>query len=253
MKKTLFTAGIITLLACAAQATVISVNFNHTNTPNLAPTDVAGVEAVANWNNIQSGSQSGSSTTGSLMDDAGAGTGTSITYFNRFWQDGASSATPDLSLNSGYTNTGVDANDLMSITGLGSAFTGNGYDVILYMSGTDGMGLNTAAEFGANVDGGTDQWIRAMRRNPVDGTFTSDTFATEALAQSSSTESNYIRFSGLTGANFTLNILKDPDTTANWGRAAVKGIQIVSTPIPEPSTVMLLGLSGMLLFVLRRR
>lgn len=243
----------LALSTASLPATVISVNFSRsTNLPTpLAPTDVAGLVPAANWNNIQSDSQSGSSTTGALADDSGTPTVTQITYFNRFWRDGVDTSTPDTTLNSGYTNTSTTANDTMTVSGLGTEFTSLGYNVIVYLSGTDGMGANTPAEFGANIGGGPDQWIRAIRRIPVSGTFASTTFATEALAEASSTESNYILFTGLTASSFDLNILKDPDSTANWSRAAVKGIQIVS--IPEPGAITLLGLGSLGMVLIRRR
>lgn len=246
---------LLCLALCPAtlSATVISVNFSRaTNVPSpLGTTAVAGLVPVASWNDIQSDSQTTSSTTGSLLDDSGSATVADITYFNRFWRDGVDTSTPDQTLNSGYTNTSASADDTMTVSGLGTEFTSGGYNVIVYMSGSDGMGVNTAAEFGANIDGGADQWIRAIRRNPVSAAFTSTTFATEDLAQASATESNYIQFNGLSASSFDLNILKDPDSTANWSRAAVKGIQIVS--VPEPGAIILLGLGGLGLGLRRRR
>lgn len=239
------TAGLVA--ACqTAGAAVISVNFT---TPSAGSVNTAaGVQPVANWNNISSTSQTGSSTTPSLISDSGATTAASVTYFNGFYQDGINNSSGNGILNSGYTNTSTTANGTISITGLGSEFTSGGYDVIVYLGGTDGMGSNTPAEFGATL-GASTQWIRYVRPVTQPDTFSSTTYATEDLAQASSSSSNYIRFTGLTSANFDLSILKDPDSTANWSRAAVRGIQIVA--VPEPSLFALTGLGGLAL--LRRR
>lgn len=235
-----------------ASAASISVNFSYNGSYNLAPGDTAGVEAVANWNNVASASQTGTTTTNDLIDSDGNTTSTSLTNFNAFWRDGTDTSTPDSTLNSSYTNGIAQGTSTISVSGLSGDFLSNGYTVILYLSGTDGMGVDTAAEFGADVNGGTEQWIRAIRRTPVNGTFSSTTFATEDEAQSSSSESNYIMFTGITGSSFDLNIHGDPDTTAQWGRPAIKGIQIVANPIPEPSSSALIGLAG-LAFIMRRR
>jgi len=251
MKQSIFLSVATAALCASVSAAVIGVNFTNDAAWSLAAADSAGVVPAANWNNIVSTLQSGSSTISDLMDDSGTATTADMTYFNAFWHDGTSTATPDTTLNSGYTNTTATANGVISVSGLGTDFTSNGYNVIVYLSGTDSMGANTPAEFGANIGGGADQWIRAIRRTPVSGTFASTTFSTEQDAQDSSTESNYILFTGLTGASFDLNVLKDPDSTAGWSRAAVKGVQIVS--VPEPSSLILFGLFGLGVILPRRR
>lgn len=253
MKPTPLLLASLAMLALPLHAaTTISVNFYNSTVPGLAlnPSDSAGVEAVGNWNNIGNNAQTGSSTTNSLNDSTGMATAAGITYFNGFWYQNDSTATPNQKLNSGYTNTGTAAaGGTISLSGLDSAFTTLGYDVIVYLGGTDSMGQDTPAEFGVNIDGGATQWIRYVRNNPVVATFSSIPFATEEAAQASATQSNYIRFSGLTGTSFDLNILPDPDSTANWARAAVRGVQIIA--VPEPSAALLLG--GALGFVFLRR
>ncbi len=239
-------------------AATIGVNFTRptagsNSLPSIEPTDIAGVHPAANWNNIASDSQVGSATTTSgLIDDSGSATAASITYFQRFWLDMPNTTSANGILNSGYTNTSDTANGTITVSGLGTEFTSGGYDVIVYLGGTNNMGAGTAAEFGVTV-GGSTQWIRYVR--PATGatqpdTFSSTPFATEDEAQDSASSSNYIRITGLTDSGFELTILKDPDSTALWSRAALRGIQIVA--VPEPSSFLLAGL-GSLAFFRRRR
>ena len=252
-KSTLTALTLMVAMTASASAATISVNFNQ-STGGAAPLGSsvsAGVVTADNWNNISSDSQSGTSTGSALNDDGGNATAASVEVFNAFWRDGVDSSTGDHQMFSDYTNTTSAANGVINVTGLGTNFTSNGYDVYVYLGGTDSMGVNTPAEFGAGI-GGDQQWIRSIRRTPgFNGSWSSTTFGTEAAAQSSSTESNYILFQGLNAANFAIDILKDPDSTQAWSRAGVRGIQIVE--VPEPSSAALLGLSALGLALRRRR
>lgn len=256
MKKTILPAVAALAVATSANAAIISVNFDGNSAGTLSSGDVAGVEAADNWNNISSTDNSETNTTTlSLTNGSGVATSTSITYEQRFWGIDNGTST-DGKVSSGYTNTSSTANGVLSIAGLGAEFTSGGYSVILYLGGTDVQGENTEIEVGANINGGTDQWIRHVRS--TQGTFTgynSETFADEATAQASSTNSNYIVFSGLTESSFDINVLKDSSSTAAWSRAGIKGIQLVSTPVavPEPSSTALLGLGGIALILRRRK
>jgi len=236
-------------------AVAISVNIDSSNAagiPAIGSGVTAGVVPVANWNNITSGAQTGTTTGSALVNDGGATTAASVTVFNRFWQDQVSTASGDHQIYSEYTNTSATANGVVNVAGIGTGFTSNGYNVIVYLGGTNDMGANTAIEVGANINGGTDQWIRVIRRSPsFNGAWDSTPFSTEPLAQASAAESNYIMFTGLTASSFDINILKDPSSTNSWSRAGLRGIQIVA--VPEPSSAALLGLGGLALFLRRRR
>jgi hypothetical protein len=252
MKKIILPAVAALAIASSANAAIISVNFDGRSAGTLASGDVAGVESANNWNNVSSGDNSGSNaTTSSLINDSGVVTSTSITYEQNFWSINNGTST-DGKVSSGYTNTSSTADGVLSIAGLGSEFTSGGYNVILYLGGTDSQGQNTAIEVGANIGGGTSQWIRHVRS--TDATFSgynSETFADEATAQSGSTNSNYVVFSGLTAASFDINVLKDSSSTSGWARAGIKGVQIVA--VPEPSSTALLGLGGIALILRRRK
>ncbi len=254
LKSTLLALAAMT---AAASAATISVNFVATggtgSSKNLGAADAAGVVVATNWNNISSGINTGVNATTSNLNGDNSGTlfatTTSITYIQNFWSVNEGS-TNDGKVNSGYTNTSATVGTTVSIAGLGAEFTTPGYNVIVYLGGTDQQGVLSAIEVGANIGGGTNQWIRTVR--PTENTFlglSSTTFATEPLAQASTTDSNYIMFTGQTGSSFDLNVLKDPSSTATWSRAGIRGIQIVA--IPEPSAALLGGLG--LLGLLRRR
>ena len=253
MNKALTTVTLATLLTTAASAAVISVNFDGAQFGGgasiLGSSDVSGVEAVDNWNNVTGSSVGGSSTATALTDETGGATGTSLTYFERFWSDGTAGTTANENMTQSYTNTttGV-ASEAMSFAGIGSAFTASGYDVIVYLGITD---RNGPREFGVNIDGGTAQWIQVERHTNGLDTFSSTTFASEAIAAVSTTDSNYIRFTGITASSFSINFLSDSGL-GDSERVGVRGIQLVA--VPEPASVsLLLGTSCAALLLLRRR
>ncbi|MFC4992323.1 hypothetical protein [Rubritalea tangerina] len=222
MKKTLLLPTLCLLcLSGIAQSSIISVNFNRSN--QLFTTEVAGVEPAANWNHVLSNSQTGTTVLNNLVDNSGSATSTSITTFNAFWYDKENLSSTDGRMFSHYTNTSADTAGTINISGLSSNFTNNGYKVIVYLGGTDSMGENTAAEFGASINSDT-QWIRYLR--PGSGqvaydSFSSTTFSSEQDAETSGTNSQYITFEGLTSSDFDLNILPDPDSSSSWARAGV--------------------------------
>jgi hypothetical protein len=117
----LWPAATIALLGAglAGAQPAISVNFvggGSNGTPAiLAPSDVAGVVAVSNWNN---GNGSG------LKDSSGATTAASITWSGASWSNQITATDPNNRMMKGYLDFGSSA----SVTGVPYAT----YDVYVY-------------------------------------------------------------------------------------------------------------------------
>ncbi len=210
------------------ETNTISVNFRNSPTYNV----VGSALGVSNWNNFETDNGGTVKNLNQLLYSSGSNSGAIVTVDSQHgWQDSVNNATPESILESSYWDTGT-GNGQLTMTSLPSSLSTDGYYVMLYMRGTDIMGANSAAEFGARI-GSEEKWLRWLR-NQVSGTFTFGSHATEAAAQSSSDDQNAILLNNR-GAFFkstalAIDILRDPDTADTWGRAAVSGLQIVPAP-----------------------
>jgi hypothetical protein len=207
-------------LSISADAQVISINFAGGGGPgaptSLAATDVAGVVAVANWNNA-TGSVG---TLNSLIDNNGAATTASVSYTsNNTWTTGIPNTNANERLMQGYLDTTDIIGTTVTVTGLPSAT----YNVYVYTLG-DESGREGAYTIGTNTQN------------------TSPTlpFSNFVLGD------NYALLEGVTGTSFTL--------TANAVdfRAPINGIQIAVVPGPSSLCTFALLLSPGI-WLLRRR
>lgn len=250
MKRLITTIILLTAITSSAQTGAISVNFSAPGggqpSNKLNPNERVGVYPSRYWNNIISNlNNNNATTTLTLRNDSGQTTTTNITYPQNFWSINNGS-TPAGRLSSGYINTYGASNSVITLSQIGSEFTGSGYSVIIYLGGTDTQTPGTAIEVGASVNGGASQWIRHVRSE--DGAvaeFDSHVFPNEDSAENSKTNSNHIIFKGLHADSVKISILKDPDSTDQWHRASVKGIQIVKN-LDSPSSA-LIGIGGITL------
>ena len=154
-----------------------------------------------------------------------------------------SGITPDPYLSSsgeaGIMNSYIligNTNEILTVSGLGSAFTANGYKVYLFFdigtaqtSGSrrlgylvsDGVTSNTfwsVDTFGDQSDTNDDgviEWFPATGLNSAGAT----------------TNANYAVFEGLSGSNFTISL---PTSTGTAGRGAINGLQIVANTGAAP-------------------
>lgn len=234
MKRTLgmMIAVAVVFAASNAYAALPSIGWNMQGVGGvgLNPGDTAGAPGYAqdNWNNHSSAGQApGSTPFGPLNDDSGTPTGVSVTGWsqsaNNSWQY-QETATPDQILLNDFANqdptiTFSDVND----------FTANGYTVVVY------YGNNEFANGGGTLDvNGIQQDIKA------NGAFSATGYVLNT--DNGATGSNYAVFTGVSGDVLTVAL----DSIQNDG---ISAIQIIA--IPEPASIALIGLGG--LMMLRRR
>jgi hypothetical protein len=197
----------------------------------LDPAQIAGVVPANNWNNAFG--QSG--TLAALQSDVGGTTAAISWQSNGAWttRNTPVGSDPNQILTNGYIDdTGGDGVTTITFTGL--QFVG-GYDVYLYY-GSDDNNRTGRATLGSTVIN------FATNTSNFDGTFTAATPEDDGGAD----DGEYAFFSGVTGTEFTITVER---VSNNVG---VHGIQVVGTPVPEPTTVGLLSV-GMLGLLARRR
>ncbi len=242
------------LVLQTAQAASIGVNF-ASNVEGLESTDVTGVVTQQNWNNASGGS--GTLSSGTVMDSTGGiATGVSVAWARPYGGGVANTLTSaaNTATASGEMFKGVlywyrdsDFGEIkITVAGLGSAYTTNGYDVYLYVAGdtTNKVGRARITDGAGIYNGAGTTYFK------IDNTIAAYTTFTQATGTSVATAnlSNYVLFSGQTSSGFTIRL--NPENTS--GQLGVAGIQIVPTVVPEPASLALLGLGGLCLLPRRR-
>ena len=200
-------------------------------TTSLAPTDVAGLPAVAqpNWNNLAGAA--GTST--SLVDNNGNPTTVSLTWnATGIWGNGNNGAnflpgTPDNVLQYTYLDIGSPATDVITVTNLPPDLTTKGYDVYIYALGDTGGRGGAYGIFDAN----TSATIKPYQPFVEDA---NPTNYVQCLNVGSGTNAigNYVVFHGLTNANINIQSTTTVNPQSGTPRAPICAIQIVSAPSP---------------------
>lgn len=197
---------------------------NGTGARALAPTDVAGLPAVAqgNWNNLP-GVSGGA---GSLLDNNGNATVAGVAWFSALgtWSSGGNNAfvsVPDHTMTMGYLDNGATAT--VTLTNLPPQLTVAGYDVYVYaVFDTPGRGGTYSIVDGLNNS--------TVLKAPVP--LNSDTTPTnyvQSPGTATSYTGNYLVFHGLTNANIQIVAVA---TNTGTPRAPFCGIQVVAAPAP---------------------
>jgi hypothetical protein len=202
----------------------------------LTSGESAGLLSEPNWNVFGGGSASG--TFGPLNDSTGAPTAITGSYSAPiFLQLGGSDSTPNQQLYAGSIGEGYDGDSATPASISLAGITYSSYDLIVYVQAT-----RSGSNLSFSLNGGTP--TAGINVNSGDSSATPVDFVEG---------SNYVEFDGLSGSTVSLTFTNhdangDLNSETNAG---VSGFQIVS-PVPEPTSLGMLGI-GALLLVRRRR
>lgn len=247
---------------------VISLNFVGGGS-SLLSTDQAGNPNVSqsfttNWNNLTGAS----GTNVALVDGSGAATGVTTSYTagigtflltnTTLGANLAGGANPQMM--SGYLDAAAAASTV-TLSNLSQYFLD--YQVLVYFDGSNGtawrVGTYTITDPGANVlfsgfgEDSENVNFNIGSGNNADGVFQIPTAGGSGNVNwpnsPNNNEGNLLISGLLTADSFTLTAQGTSAVNATL-RAAVNGIQIIGTPVPEPGTMlivasMLLPLSGL--------
>ena len=233
-------------------AQTVSVNFKG---PGGPVTGTTGVVAAANWNNIDSSFPPGGGIAGSgtgLLNNLGATTSLGLNYTaSAYYNAAISGGTEDDRTLLNSFIYGSTSNPLaINVTGLDGLFSG-AYDVYVYFANPNDFhvigytlaGSTAYTRTMANFDFNTTGWLEGK---------------TAALPASYDLvpQGDYVKFSGVTGASFTLQAFAPAISGSGLNYNAVSGLQITaasSGAIPEPATAgVWLGLGVMAAGIYRR-
>jgi len=233
-----------------ARANMIGINFVGKGTvysQPLAATESAGAPGFtqSNWNNAEGSSNSAGQ---SLNDENGQGTGTTLTWTYADKSYTSISDTPgDGRMMRGYISQFSSSAPTVTVSGLGTAFTSPGYDVLVYFDGenTTGTPSDWVTQYTLAVGG---NMVATVFGKDAAGVNFGGTFAkASGSTAGSATAGNYVRFTGLTASGFTLT------ATPISGDGPINAIQIIGAPEPASASLLALGLASALAARVRRR
>ena len=207
------------------RAAVISANFQGNQGSNaLVEANSAGVVFVNNWNDVTTGTVSNVS----LNDNTGAATSAKISYSGLSLGQGNGTNFSQLGntrLMAGNIFLGGNAAVDLDFTGIPYSQ----YDLYVYFDGS--VAANQTQNY--TVIGGP-----TLLGN--DGGLTNESAFVQSINGS---QGDYVLFTGLTLSSFTLR-----SQGVGNQYAYLNGVQFVeTTPVPEPSSVSLLGLGAIVL------
>ncbi len=244
MKKILSLLAALSLFGFnSASAVVPLINVNYTTTTGGGYTGKAVIGYDGDqWNTISLGrGASFSNTTFNLINSSGSATGVSVTTTGQgsidsggwlpteSWQYSGFHYTSYVGLMDGYLfahgSNPSNAYGTITFSGLASS---SSYDVYIY---TQGDTATPNRQLGVTVDG-------------IDYTTTPSVASASTFIEGQ----NYLKINALTDASGNLAISYNQQAM----EANINGIQIAGS-VPEPGTVVLLGIGGIALAAVRKR
>ena len=248
----LFALLTFTIVAQYAGAAAIGVNIARgiSGTPHDV-TGTAGVNSLANWNNLTTTSgtialQDASGTPNVATLNWGGGNGS-------FYGSGITPTTEDARLMAGYkdVNNFLGQNNLVyDVTGLGAPFTTNGYHVFVYVDHDTASG-GTKGITGTDLTNSDTRYLLDSATFPAAGT-TADYVQSVGTTPGTATAGNYVILdNNFSGSTFELRFIQN--TLVNQDRSMPTGFSIVAIPEPATFTSIATGLLGLLFYARRRR
>ncbi|MBS3733486.1 MAG: PEP-CTERM sorting domain-containing protein [Phycisphaerae bacterium] len=249
---TIVTVCVASLATGTAQAGLIGINFFNDGYGGygVLPDETAGAYAQAKWNNWDrqhsglvewSGTSWDAKDSETYIDDAGKDTTLSVNWSmsNPTGANETGTANGDQRLLSGVCQMGGGADATGTVT-LSSVPYGT-YDIIVYLAD---VRRHATDDIISVTDGMTTKYLN---QGGFDDIHTESTATSEAAVIG---EGTYVKFSGLTSSSASITV---SNNGAGW-KAGFAGLQIVSAQaVPEPMTLVLLGLGGVGALIRRRR
>jgi hypothetical protein len=202
----------------------ISVDFVGSNAAAMAPGEIAGVAAAANWNSAFGAARSDPQ---SLVDDRGQPAGATLTWSSAVgtWMLPIADQPGNARMMKGYLDTSSASTTTVTVAGLAQG----SYEVYLYADG-DNKVYDRGAAYTLTATGGTTIHLLDAANLNFGGVFT----------RAEGGAGNYIRFS-ITGTGFTI-VAQPTSPEGQTRRAPVNGLQIVPTSVAPPEPIASIGI-----------
>lgn len=205
---------------------IVSIDFGvgGMGAPAMTSTEVAGVKAVAHWNSAVAAS--GTLSTTLTFSDGTAVSGAMVTWMapsapspsTGLYSVGLTNATGDAHMMNGYLDPSMSSAYTATITvsGLPAPLTTGGYDVYVYYMAQLNSGVTRKHKIAIGSKSFT---VSQTGPSPT-------TFSKHAMTLDGGTTGDYVLFTNVSGAGFTLTSAA-VSASDNFMRAPVNGIQIV--------------------------
>lgn len=253
-----FLAGLSRLQA----SPIISVNFQDEGTAVWDASTSAGAVSAANWNHASRGGGNFNSftypvTPDELVDNSGTDTGATLEYTSsgntavQEFEDHATTPADVNMLSTGFGAYNDNGSLTVNVSDLTTDFTSPGYEVYVYWAGmltASGNGDEVRAE---TTLGSETYYLKFVKNASDRSNYDEFDVATATTSATATVGPNTVHFGDgapLTADNFSFTIAQD---TSFDRRVGISGMQIVA--IPEPATLALLVLTGLILYGHRRR